>query len=156
VPRKAVYNQSYHDQWAWSLAIRGCDDKEIAAAFSVSRKTISAWKNSHPSFKAALSEGKEIADSRVEKSLYQSAIGYDCEESENIIEFDANGNQKPLKVKKSKKHIAANTTAQIFWLKNRQKDRWNDVNRTEITGADGNAVEFQQVQVYLPEKEELG
>ena len=35
-----VYNQKFHDDWAWSLAIRGATDAEIAEAMHVSRKTI--------------------------------------------------------------------------------------------------------------------
>ncbi len=35
-----------------------------------------------------------------------------------------------------------NITAQIFFLCNRSPDRWRHVNRTEITGADGQPVAF--------------
>lgn len=41
-----VYNQKFHDDWAWSLAIRGATDAEIAEAMHVSRKTICSWKKS--------------------------------------------------------------------------------------------------------------
>ena len=46
-------------------------------------------------------------------------------------------------------------TAQIFWLKNRMKGQWRDVTKAEVTGADGKPLQFQQVQVYLPEKEQV-
>src|ERR1700733_2891365 len=49
--------------------------------------------------------GKDASDDRVERSLYQLAIGW-------------NG-QPP------------NTTAAIFWLKNRRPDRWRDVQQLD-------------------------
>ncbi len=33
-----------------------------------------------------------------------------------------------------KKHIQPDTTAQIFWLKNRQPDRWRDQTHTNMSG----------------------
>ena len=77
-----VYKQKFHDDWAWSLAIRGATDAEIAEAMHVSRKTICSWKHEHESFANALAEGKEIADSKIERSLYQSAQGYFVDEEE--------------------------------------------------------------------------
>lgn len=35
------------------------------------------------------------------------------------------------------KHIAGDTTAQIFWLKNRKPNDWRDKRETEISGKDG-------------------
>ena len=86
-----VYNAQYHDDWAWSLAIKGATDDEIATAMHVSRKTISQWKKIHESFAKALAEGKEIADSKIEKSLYNSAMGYFVDEEERLIEVNRDG-----------------------------------------------------------------
>ena len=36
---------------------------------------------------------------------------------------------------KTREHVPPDTTACIFWLKNRRKDEWRD--RQEHTGADG-------------------
>ena len=144
-----VYNQKFHDDWAWSLAIRGATDAEIAEAMHVSRKTICSWKKEHESFANALAEGKEIADSKIERSLYQSAQGY------FVIEVSKDGTTKLGDLRTKKRYIPPSTTAQIFWLKNRKREHWRDVSKTEVTGADGKPLEFQQVQVYLPEKEEV-
>lgn len=150
-----VYNQKFHDDWAWSLAIRGATDAEIAEAMHVSRKTICSWKNEHESFANALAEGKEIADSKIERSLYQSAQGYFVDEEERLIEVNKDGTTKLGDLRTKKRYIPPSTTAQIFWLKNRKREHWRDVSKTEVTGADGEPLEFQQVQVYLPEKEEV-
>lgn len=150
-----VYNPKFHDDWAWSLAIRGAKDSEIAEAMHVSRKTICSWKNEHESFAKALAEAKEIADSKVERSLYNSAQGYYVDEEERLIEVNKDGTTKLGDLRTKKRYIPPSTTAQIFWLKNRKRDQWRDVSKTEVTGADGKPLEFQQVQVYLPEKEEV-
>lgn len=44
------YNQAYHDDWAWSLAIKGATDVEIAEAFGISVRTLNRWKKDHESF----------------------------------------------------------------------------------------------------------
>lgn len=150
-----VYNSKFHDDWAWSLAIRGCTDAEIAEAMHVTRKTICSWKNEHESFAAALSEGKDAADSKVERGLYASATGYYVDEEERLIEVNKDGTTKLGDLRTKKRYIPPSVTAQIFWLKNRKRNQWRDVTKTEVTGADGKPLEFQQVQVYLPEKEEV-
>lgn len=148
-----VYNAQYHDDWAWSLAIKGATDDEIAAAMHVSRKTISQWKKIHETFAKALAEGKEIADSKIERGLYNSAMGYFVDEEERLIEVNKDGSRKLGDLRQKKRYIPPSVTAQIFWLKNRMKAHWRDVTKTEVTGPEGKPVEFQQVQVYLPEKE---
>lgn len=148
-----IYNAQYHDDWAWSLAIKGATDKEIANAMHISRKTLSQWKKFHESFAKALTEGKEIADSKIERSLYGSATGYFVDEEERLIEVGKDGTTKLGDLKQKKRYIPPSVTAQIFWLKNRMKSHWRDVTKTEVTGAGGKPVEFNQVQVYLPEKE---
>lgn len=109
----------------------------------------------HESFANALAEGKEIADSKIERSLYQSAQGYFVDEEERLIEVSKDGTTKLGDLRTKKRYIPPSTTAQIFWLKNRKREHWRDVSKTEVTGADGKPFEFQQVQVYLPEKEEV-
>ena len=40
----AKFNPDYHIPWAWSLAIRGATDQEIAGEFGVSERTVNRWK----------------------------------------------------------------------------------------------------------------
>lgn len=109
----------------------------------------------HESFAKALAEGKEIADSKIERGLYNSAMGYYVDEEERLIEVNKDGTTKLGDLRQKKRYIVPSVTAQIFWLKNRMKEQWRDVSKTEVTGSDGKPVEFQQVQVYLPEKEKV-
>lgn len=140
------YNADYHDDWAWSLAAMGATDDEIALSIGVSVRTIHRWKKDHPSFEKALSEGKGVSDAKVIRSLYKRATGYEYTEEKKIVEYDKEGNIKPVKVEKTTKHIPPDVGAQCFWLKNRQRDRWQDRPDPFIEQS-----AEDDVQIYLPD-----
>lgn len=131
----AKYNSAYHDNWAWSLAIKGATDEEIAEAFGVAKRTVLRWKKDHPSFVESLEEGKNVADAKVERKLYQRALGYDAEETEKVVDVDANGNTKPVRVKTTKKHIAPDVMAQMYWLNNRKRGDWTQRQDVNLSGS---------------------
>ena len=92
----SAYNEKYHVDWAWSLALKGATDEEIAEAFHISVRTLHRWKKTHPELLTALEEGKDVADAKVKRSLYQRAVGYEAKEVTQIIEQDpATGFQNP-------------------------------------------------------------
>src|SRR3990167_5325350 len=68
------------------LASFGLTDCQLASVFSVNEKTIRNWKKDKKFF-SALKSGKDIADSRVEKSLFERATGYSHPE-EKIFCYD--------------------------------------------------------------------
>lgn len=140
------YNALYHDDWAWSLAAMGATNEEIAEAMGISKRTIIRWAKEHESFGKALTEGKGVSDAKVIRSLYQRATGYDYVEEKQIVELDKSGKPKPIKVEKTKKHVPPDVAAQCFWLKNRQRDRWQDRPEPTIDVDDGT-----EVQIYLPD-----
>ena len=117
--RPTKYKDEYPKQ-AEKLCLLGATDEEIADFFEVNALTIYRWKAKHPDFCKALKAGKEHADERVERSLYQRAIGYTHDEDKIF-----NDGGKALIVP-TKKHYPPDTTAGIFWLKNRRKDDWRD------------------------------
>lgn len=141
------YNALYHDDWAWSLAAMGATNEEIAEAMGISKRTIIRWAKDHESFGRALAEGKGVSDAKVVRSLYQRATGYDTTETRKVVEYDKEGNVKPVRVEEYKKHIPADVGAMCFWLKNRQRDRWQD-RPMELPDNGGNETE---VQIYLPD-----
>jgi hypothetical protein len=110
-PSKGGRPSSYKTEYV-ELALHfsrlGATDKDMADAFDVSEVTLNAWKQSHPEFLKSLKEGKLLADARVSTALYTRATGYE----------------------KNDKHYPPDTTACIFWLKNRQPDKWRD--KTEV------------------------
>ena len=83
--------------------------------------TIDNWKTQHPEFLGALKEGKDYFDTvRVEKALVHRALGYSHEED------DIRAVNGEIVITPTVKHYPPDTTAAIFWLKNRQKERWRD------------------------------
>lgn len=129
--RPSSFKPEYVKQ-AYKLSLLGAKDKELADFFGVSEVTLNAWKKEFPEFLKSLKEGKEEADIKVVESLYKKAIGgHKIKETtfEKVVlpnMADDDIAQEVYKKKVIEKEIAADTTAQIFWLKNRQPDKWRD------------------------------
>ena len=113
----------------------GLTDEQIAENIGISRSTLSDWKNKFSDISDALKKGKEVVDIQVENALLKRALGYDFQE-ERVERSDKDG----VKVVQTIKHVPGDTTAQIFWLKNRRPDRWRD--KPEPVSADGEGVKI--------------
>lgn len=61
------FNPDIHMDWAWSLAIRGATDQDIADAFHVSERTINRWKYETDA------SGKPITDENGERCFLSLA-----------------------------------------------------------------------------------
>lgn len=102
------------------LAIKGFTDAEIAKLYNVNRRTVTNWKTKYPDFLMSLKKGKEIADSAVERSLFERATGYTHPEVHIT-------NYKGTIIKTEVlKHCPPDPTSMIFWLKNRKPQEWRD------------------------------
>jgi len=106
-------------------AREGYTDEEIFKKLGISKDTFYQYKNKYTDFSDALKRGKEVVDYEVEQNLFKKTQGFIFEEEKEIIEIDTNG-KKRKRIEKTKKWIPADTTAQIFWLKNRQSEKWRD------------------------------
>lgn len=122
-----------HCEGARKLACLGATDTEIADFFGVDVRTVYRWKHTHDEFCQSLKDGKQAADDRVVRSLYHRAIGY---EQEEVKIFMPAGSDKPIHAPFTAK-IAPDTTAAIFWLKNRRPDEWRDKRDLDHTSSDG-------------------
>ncbi len=116
---------------AYELCLLGLKDAELATAFGVSVYTIDKWKQTHPEFKEAILRGKEQADAKVAEALYHKAVGY-SHKTVDIRVIDGEIVKVPYV-----KSYPPDTTACIFWLKNRQRQAWSDVKRHDHTGMIG-------------------
>ena len=99
----------------------GLTDEQIAGNIGINTSTLYDWKNKFPKISEALKKGKEIVDIQVENALLKRALGYEFQET-RVEKSDKDG----TKIIQTLKHIPADTTAQIFWLKNRRPDKWRD------------------------------
>lgn len=134
--RPSDYREAYA-AGAEKLARLGATDAEIADFYEVDVRTIYRWKNTHEAFCQALKVGKEQADQRVERALFHRAVGY---EQSAVKIFMPAGAEEPVYAEYVEK-ITPDTTAAIFWLKNRRPDLWRDRQVTEISGPNGGPVQ---------------
>lgn len=146
--RPSLYEPEFAIQAAAHCA-RGATDDELADLFNVNRSTIYRWKLEHEDFCNAVKTGKDLADERVERSLYQRATGYNVTEQQ-AIKVKVGQYEESVEVVDVQKHISASDTAAIFWLKNRRKDQWRDKNEVVHTGADGGPIQMIQRRVIDP------
>ena len=95
----------------------GLTDEQIAHNMGIAVKTLYNWKKEHLPIMQTLKKGKEVVDRQVENALFKRAIGYKYEE---ITKEDG------VETKRVTKEVVPDTTAQIFWLKNRKPHEWRD------------------------------
>jgi hypothetical protein len=124
--RPTAYKPEYVEQ-ATKLCKLGATDAELADFFKVNTTTIWRWQAAHAEFCNALKRGKEAADERVERSLFSRATGYT---HEAVKIFMPAGAREPVYAK-YQEHCPPDTTACIFWLKNRRADQWRDIQKHE-------------------------
>lgn len=103
----------------------GLTDEQIANNLGVAYSTFKEYKKNYSDISAALKKGKEIIDYQVENALLKRALGYEYEE----ITYE-HGEE----TKRVVKQVAPDTTAQIFWLKNRKPQQWRDKRDIEHSG----------------------
>lgn len=133
MPKETSKYKAEYDNQAYKLCLLGATDKELANFFNVCEDTIYEWKKVHPSFSEALKNGKEVADAEIASKLYHRAKGYDCPEV--ITATHAGQITDTMEVTK---HYPPDTTAAIFWLKNRQRGKWRDKQEIESTNTNIN------------------
>lgn len=100
------------------MAHAGLTDKEIADVLGVAQSTFYLWRHEFPEFAAALKVGKEAADDRVERALYQRAVGYSFE-SEKVMQFEGEVVRAD-----TVEHIPPDVKAAEYWLNNRRGYSW--------------------------------
>lgn len=131
---------------AEKLCALGATDIEIADFFAVDVRTLYRWKSEHDNFCQALKVGKEVADDRVTRSLFARANGYEHDEVDIRV---VNGEivQTPIR-----KYYPPDTTAAIFWLKNRNPNAWREMKAVELTGKDGGPVQSESTVTLSPDE----
>lgn len=110
-------------------AREGFTDEQIAGKMGIHRDTLNEWKKKYSDISDTLKRGKEVVDLQVENALLKRALGYEYEE---IAEEYESGTLTKKKV--TKKRVIPDTTAQIFWLKNRRPDKWKDKQDVQVSG----------------------
>lgn len=105
-----------HD--ARKLAKLGCTDLEIADYLGVKKRELLRWRDAHPEFDEALTIGQQAADARVEKALFQRAVGYKTREVKTTVTQE--GTTRTI----TEKEIEPSVAAISMWLHNRLPEQW--------------------------------
>lgn len=130
--RPTAYRPEYAKQAA-KLCELGATDLELAQFFEVAVSTVYLWRVTHPAFSEAVKRGKAVADEIVEQRLFARATGYSHDAVKIFLPKDA---AEPVYAPYVEHH-APDTTAAIFWLKNRKPGEWKDRNITAVEPGDG-------------------
>lgn len=136
--RPTLYKEEYNNI-AYVLCLRGATDAELADAFDVDERTINNWKEAHEEFFQSIKKGKSYADAVIAQSLYERAKGCVVKVQQAIKlttkEQAVNKDGEPtrgftqterIEIVALENEIPPDTTAAIFWLKNRQPKEWRD------------------------------
>lgn len=124
-----------------NLAKQGKTDEQIAEILGVAYSTLRRHEKLSAEFSAALKEGKSPADDLVEQSLFSRAVGYRVRYKKAFI-ID-----KTVKAVEIEEVYPPDTTACIYWLKNRKPDQWRDRKEVDLATSDLSNV---KIEVTLP------
>ena len=119
--RKSLFREEYI-LIAKAAARFGAIEEEIADELNIGITTLERWKEKYPEFRGALNVGKQAADDRVERSLYQRANGYSHPAVKVFMKRDGTTVEHQYI-----EYYPPDPTSMIWWLKNRRPDRWRDV-----------------------------
>ncbi|MEM1048180.1 MAG: helix-turn-helix domain-containing protein [Pseudomonadota bacterium] len=137
-PARRRYQAAFADQ-ARLLCRLGATQEDLAAFFGIGEGQLDHWRRRHPAFDEAVSTSSEAADACVERSLFQRAVGYSHPEDRIF----ANGGN-PVVVPTTK-HYPPDTTAIMFWLKNRRPDLWREKHEHAVLGSMGGTIRIEFV-----------
>ncbi len=135
---------------AW--ARDGLTIEQIAGNMGIHRDTLNEWRKKSDVISAALKKGKEVADIIVENALYKKAIGFKETvkkpmKIKHVDYVDGKRNREYEEIIETEEEIfiPPDTTAQIYWLKNRKPEQWRD--KPEQEKSEGAAEVLKNMQV---------
>jgi hypothetical protein len=122
-------------------ARNGLTDEQIGKNLGISKDTFYRYKKEHQDFSDALKKGKEVIDFEVENALLKKALGFKETVKKGIKVKDViynNGKREreteTIELVDEEIYIVPDTTAQIFWLKNRKPLAWRDKQELNHSG----------------------
>lgn len=103
----------------------GLTMEQIAHNIGIVKSTLYKWIEKSKDFSDALKVSRDSADRQVENALFNNALGFKYTEQQltdtgEVVDVE--------------KYAKPNTTAQIFWLKNRKAEVWREKQNIEHAG----------------------
>ena len=128
----------------------GLTDEQIATNMGIVAKTLYEWKKKYSAISEALKRGKEVIDMEVENAMLNKAMGFTVivkksYKVKDVIYEDGRKVRETERIEMvdEEQYIPPDTTAQIFWLKNRKPAEWRDKQNIEHTGKDGETLKVE-------------
>ena len=126
---------------AWKM--HGLTHEEIAKNLGVGISNFYGYQQRHKELREALRTGKEDSVAQVENALMKRAIGYEYEEVKQVTELppgatkeaDVPPTLRVTRIERTRKQMAPDVTAQIFFLTNRHSEKWRHKSWLEGPGA---------------------
>lgn len=110
----------------------GATDKQIASNIGYNETYFSELKGQIPELSEALKNGRAPLDVIVEDKLFGKAVGMKVMVQQAVkvkeVYFDVEGRRcekEHVEVVELEQEVPPDTTAGIFWLKNRKPEQWN-------------------------------
>jgi hypothetical protein len=121
--------RTWHAKQAYELALLKHTNQEIADIWGINQNTLNTWLHKHPRLREAISNGRDIADAKVARSLVERAMGY----SHKAVKiFMPAGASEPIYAPYTE-HYPPDTAAASLWLRNRQPAKWRDRQEVDLT-----------------------
>ena len=113
----------------------GLSKEQIAKNIGVRQETLLEWEKRFPQLSEVIKKGRAVVVCELENALIKRAKGYEVEETVEELQFNRQTGQKELVVtKRTRKHVAPDTGAIAFALKNYAPGKWRDRKDVEISG----------------------
>jgi hypothetical protein len=120
--RRAIGRPSFKSSYvqrAFDFCLLGLTDERIAELFNVLPRTLTTWKKTYPSFRRAFERGRDEADAKIAKALYQRAMGYSHPAEKIHVTKDGDVVKVPYT-----QHYPPDSAALAFYLSNRSRAMW--------------------------------
>ncbi|RCL00002.1 MAG: hypothetical protein JSC085_000989 [Candidatus Tokpelaia sp. JSC085] len=131
----------------------GLTDQEICEVLCISLPTFYRWQHSNPDFKDAIRVGKGQADTRVERTIYNQAVGFYYTE-DVLVKLRGDDGKDFYETVQVKKYKQPDTKAMQFWLKNRKKAEWREQYNHTVSDMEGNEINPLKINIMTPTRHE--
>lgn len=122
---KSQFNEKVRETFL-RLTKEGKTLAEVAEIVGVTSRTLTNWMGQHQELLLAVRESRHMADEMVEASLYQRALGYSHPETKMFCYEGCVVSEDTVK------HYPPDTQAAMFWLRNRQPERWKEKTEGDV------------------------
>jgi pyrroloquinoline quinone (PQQ) biosynthesis protein C len=124
--RKSGFSEALQSRIV-ALVEEGKTLEQVGEVVGVSRQTIYNWLGQHKDLLYAVREARQVADELVEAALFSRALGYSHPEEKLFAHEGLVVDRQSVT-----KHYPPDTTAAMFWLRNRQPDRWKEKTEGDV------------------------